>query len=38
MVLSVMTARRGGATRAQVVNTRPLRSLLDSTNAAAGYD
>lgn len=29
MILSVMTARRGGATREQVVNTRPLRSLLD---------
>jgi DNA polymerase (family X) len=28
MMLSVMTARRGWATPAQVVNTRPLRSLL----------
>jgi len=29
MVLSVMTARRGWATSAHVLNTRPLRSLLD---------
>ena len=29
MVLSVMTARRGWATAAQVVNTRPLSSILD---------
>jgi DNA polymerase (family X) len=28
MILSVMTARRGWATAAQVVNTRPLESLL----------
>jgi len=28
MTLSVMTARRGWATPAHVVNTRPLRSLL----------
>jgi DNA polymerase (family X) len=28
MILSVMTARRGWATPAQVVNTRPLRSIL----------
>jgi len=30
MTLSVMTARRGWATPAQVVNTRPLRSVLAS--------
>jgi DNA polymerase (family 10) len=29
MTLSVATARRGGATAAQVVNTRPLRSILE---------
>jgi DNA polymerase (family 10) len=29
MALSVMTARRGWATPAHVVNTRPLRSILD---------
>jgi DNA polymerase (family 10) len=29
MMLSVMTARRGWATPVQVLNTRPLRSLLD---------
>jgi DNA polymerase (family 10) len=29
MTLSVMTARRGWATAAQVLNARPLRSLLD---------
>jgi DNA polymerase (family X) len=29
MTLSVMTARRGWATAVQVVNTRPLRSILD---------
>jgi DNA polymerase (family X) len=29
MTLSVMTARRGWATPEQVVNTRPLRSILD---------
>jgi DNA polymerase (family 10) len=29
MALSVHTARRGGATAADVVNTRPLSSLLD---------
>jgi DNA polymerase (family 10) len=28
MIFSVMTARRGGATAADVVNTRPLRSVL----------
>jgi DNA polymerase (family X) len=34
MVLSVMTARRGWATTAQVVNARPLRSLLDRRSAS----
>ena len=34
MALSVATARRGWATAADVVNTRPLRSLLDSRPAA----
>jgi DNA polymerase (family X) len=34
MTLSVMTARRGWATPAQVVNTRPLRSILDGHGAA----
>jgi DNA polymerase (family 10) len=29
MTLSVMTARRGWATAAQIVNTRPLQALLD---------
>ena len=29
MALSVATARRGWATAADVVNTRPLRSILD---------
>jgi DNA polymerase (family 10) len=38
MILSVMTARRGGATREQIVNTRPLPSLLAGTKASAGYD
>jgi DNA polymerase (family X) len=33
MVLSVMTARRGWATPAHVLNTRPLRSLLDRPRA-----
>jgi DNA polymerase (family 10) len=28
MILSVMTARRGGATAAQVLNTRPPREIL----------
>ena len=30
MPLSVHTARRGGATRADVLNTRPLESILDA--------
>jgi DNA polymerase (family 10) len=34
MALSVHTARRGWATPADVVNTRPLRSLLDGRRAA----
>jgi DNA polymerase (family 10) len=34
MALSVATARRGWATAASVVNTRPLRSLLDARRAA----
>jgi DNA polymerase (family X) len=34
MTLSVATARRGWATAAQVVNTRPLRSILDGRRAA----
>jgi DNA polymerase (family X) len=33
MMLSVMTARRGWATPARVVNTRPLRSILDGRGA-----
>ena len=33
MTLSVMTARRGWATPAHVVNTRPLRSILDGRRA-----
>jgi DNA polymerase (family 10) len=35
MALSVATARRGWATAASVVNTRPLRSLLDVRRAAS---
>jgi DNA polymerase (family 10) len=35
MTLSVMTARRGWATPAQVVNTRPLPSILDGPGAAS---
>ncbi|HEX2468639.1 MAG TPA: PHP domain-containing protein [Solirubrobacterales bacterium] len=35
MELSVATARRGWATAADVVNTRPLRSILDGRRAAA---
>jgi DNA polymerase (family X) len=34
MALSVHTARRGWATPADVVNTRPLRSILDARRAA----
>ena len=34
MGLSVMTARRGWATPAQIVNTRPLRSILGHADAA----
>ena len=34
MALSVATARRGWATAAHVVNTRPLRSILDGPRAA----
>ena len=34
MTLSVHTARRGWATRADVLNTRPLRSILDVRRAA----
>jgi DNA polymerase (family X) len=34
MALSVATARRGWATAVSVVNTRPLRSILDSRRAA----
>jgi DNA polymerase (family 10) len=34
MTLSVATARRGWATAAHVVNTRPLRSILDGRRAA----
>src|ERR687896_2488796 len=34
MALSVATARRGWATAAHVVNTRPLRSILDRRRAA----
>jgi DNA polymerase (family 10) len=34
MALSVATARRGWATAAAVVNTRPLRSILDGRRAA----
>jgi DNA polymerase (family 10) len=34
MTLSVATARRGWATGAAVVNTRPLRSILDGRRAA----
>jgi len=34
MALSVHTARRGWATAADVVNTRPLRSILDGRRAA----
>jgi DNA polymerase (family X) len=34
MTLSVKTARRGWAAPAQVVNTRPLRSILDRSRAA----
>ncbi|HZA89284.1 MAG TPA: helix-hairpin-helix domain-containing protein, partial [Solirubrobacterales bacterium] len=34
MKLSVATARRGWATAAHVVNTRPLRSILDGPRAA----
>jgi DNA polymerase (family 10) len=34
MALSVATARRGWATAASVVNTRPLRSILDARRAA----
>ena len=33
MALSVATARRGWATAADVVNTRPLRSILDGRRA-----
>jgi DNA polymerase (family 10) len=33
MALSVATARRGWATAAQVVNTRPLRAILDGRRA-----
>ena len=32
MALSVMTARRGWATPADVVNAQPLRSILDGTD------
>jgi DNA polymerase (family 10) len=35
MLLSTATARRGWATPADVVNTRPLESLLDGRRAAA---
>jgi DNA polymerase (family 10) len=35
MALSVATARRGWATAAHVVNTRPLRSILDRGGAAS---
>ena len=35
MPLSVQTARRGWATPADVLNTRPLRSLLDRRGATA---
>ncbi len=35
MMLSVRTARRGWATPAQVLNTRPLRSLLNRRGATA---
>jgi DNA polymerase (family 10) len=35
MALSVATARRGWATAAHVVNTRPLRSILDGRRAAS---
>jgi DNA polymerase (family X) len=34
MTLSVHTARRGGATPAEVVNTRPLRSILDGRQSS----
>jgi DNA polymerase (family 10) len=34
MTLSVHTARRGWATPADVLNTRPLRSILDVRRAA----
>ena len=33
MTLSVMTARRGGATAAEVVNTRPLEAILERARA-----
>jgi hypothetical protein len=33
MTLSVATARRGWATAADVVNTRPLPSILDRADA-----
>jgi DNA polymerase (family 10) len=35
MALSVHTARRGWATAADVLNTRPLRSLLEARRPAA---
>jgi len=34
MALSVHTARRGWATAADVLNTRPLRALLDARRPA----
>jgi hypothetical protein len=34
ITLSVATARRGWATAEDVVNTRPLRSILDGRRAA----
>ena len=33
MTLSVHTARRGWATAADVLNTRPLESILDAARA-----
>src|SRR5918992_697633 len=36
MALSVATARRGWATAADVVNTRPLRSILDGRSGRSG--
>jgi hypothetical protein len=35
MALSVATARRGWATAANVVNTRPLRGILDRGRAVS---